>query len=894
MEYLSIQDYTDKWNISKRRIQILCKEGRIPGAKIVGNMWLIPTDADRPNDARIKSPILEEKVGTSKVRKDLKKLLKDLYENCEARGIEVDIRKNYVLSLIANSLKNNYLGQASDSDNFSQLYMYISGQRDLIGFEQKDIDLVLGFVNKHCLSNELDSILSWAYQYSNKYINNNVFSQTQFFTEKYMIEYLVKNISNINDARKILDPCVGGGNFLVECFEFICDRYENLTVDDVVNVSNLLYGFDIDNRIARIAVINIRLKAISILKKKNLIYSDDIWNMIRPNIYVSSDNDQIQGSLSKEEKYVVNVIDSKKIKLKELLNSIDVVLTNPPFATIKGMNPEQKLFLKKCYPKSNCDTCVAFVEAIGGMLSENGKCGIVTQNSWMFLKTFSEMRNWVVNEYELEKIINLGSGAFEDLSGEKSNVALVIFSRKKNENSLVSILNVNSTSLKGKIDSLSNITSYVEKSQNELNRANGFDFEENSILDELIGVSGQYKDLAVPMQGTSTGNSKELVSYFWEHFNDSEWISVSNGGGYCRWKGLNNSVVKWGKDGEYIKAQKGSALRNVKYFDETQMVFSDTGTAGLNVRVLNDDQIFIASGPGIRVKKGNEFAHIALLNSRLASYCIRMMSPKLTIAAGYIGQMPANEKMVSSIVLANSAKRCIELKNKMLSTRSINLEYNDAYISGLPKDLDQAAWSMFYEDLSDELLKLEIEYSIDGSIQELYELSDASKEALDESLGKCAFDIQGSDNLDLIKLDKYLVKILDSNCCLKRTKNSKSTIGSDGILEYIAKDLNVNPGVIVRRIAENPFSMKLVIQKYKNLILHNFALYCMEYNTKNGVAIHRMSLKEMQKLFSFHFESFGYLEWLQKDFNRIHAEIFKGIPYLICKKGDICINDRSA
>ena len=30
MEYLPIQEYSDKWSISKRRIQILCKEGRIP------------------------------------------------------------------------------------------------------------------------------------------------------------------------------------------------------------------------------------------------------------------------------------------------------------------------------------------------------------------------------------------------------------------------------------------------------------------------------------------------------------------------------------------------------------------------------------------------------------------------------------------------------------------------------------------------------------------------------------------------------------------------------------------------------------------------------------------------------------------------------------------------
>ena len=31
MKYLSIKEMSEKWGISTRRIQILCKEGRIPG-----------------------------------------------------------------------------------------------------------------------------------------------------------------------------------------------------------------------------------------------------------------------------------------------------------------------------------------------------------------------------------------------------------------------------------------------------------------------------------------------------------------------------------------------------------------------------------------------------------------------------------------------------------------------------------------------------------------------------------------------------------------------------------------------------------------------------------------------------------------------------------------------
>ena len=55
MEYLSIRQTADKWGISIRRIQVLCNEGRIPGAMKIGSYWAIPSDAKKPDDQRVKS-----------------------------------------------------------------------------------------------------------------------------------------------------------------------------------------------------------------------------------------------------------------------------------------------------------------------------------------------------------------------------------------------------------------------------------------------------------------------------------------------------------------------------------------------------------------------------------------------------------------------------------------------------------------------------------------------------------------------------------------------------------------------------------------------------------------------------------------------------------------------
>ena len=55
MDYMTISEASTKWNLSARRISTLCNEGRIPGVERTGYCWLIPKDAVKPADARIKS-----------------------------------------------------------------------------------------------------------------------------------------------------------------------------------------------------------------------------------------------------------------------------------------------------------------------------------------------------------------------------------------------------------------------------------------------------------------------------------------------------------------------------------------------------------------------------------------------------------------------------------------------------------------------------------------------------------------------------------------------------------------------------------------------------------------------------------------------------------------------
>ena len=54
MDYLTTKQAAEKWNISLRRVQVLCEQGRIKGAVRLGWAWAIPKDAEKPDDLRMK------------------------------------------------------------------------------------------------------------------------------------------------------------------------------------------------------------------------------------------------------------------------------------------------------------------------------------------------------------------------------------------------------------------------------------------------------------------------------------------------------------------------------------------------------------------------------------------------------------------------------------------------------------------------------------------------------------------------------------------------------------------------------------------------------------------------------------------------------------------------
>ena len=52
--YITVQEAAEKWGVTPRQVQILCKTNRIPGAARLSRIWIIPENTEKPTNEKRK------------------------------------------------------------------------------------------------------------------------------------------------------------------------------------------------------------------------------------------------------------------------------------------------------------------------------------------------------------------------------------------------------------------------------------------------------------------------------------------------------------------------------------------------------------------------------------------------------------------------------------------------------------------------------------------------------------------------------------------------------------------------------------------------------------------------------------------------------------------------
>lgn len=671
----------------------------------------------------------------------------------------------------------------------------------------------------------------------------NLLYQTQFFTDIYMVEYLVKQtLSLYDDLSNVMfvDPASGGGNFLTYLYRELYAWYKHHgEMDNIAKLifENNIVGYDLDAELAEIARLSLLLTAY--YENPQDVYSE-IYNF---------------GGVDGDTKgYVNNHVCSEKIgnidfegvvaKAREQGKSI-VYITNPPFMGKRDLSPVVKKHLLSCYPAAKGDLCFSFMQKMMRNLRNGDSMAVVSQNGWLSLSSLKDFRRFLMNGYDLLNCVDLGSNAFHNINGEKTNVVLALIRKNSATNASANsvFVNLRHAKYQEKVQLLRNGGYKVYSvgiKKFSANKNCEFNYQ---IMSDMAYLSKfrKYGEFAKCMQGSSTGDNATMVKYIWQT-TSPEWKLTSKGGGFSKWQGLNVYKVKWGENGEAIKKNRGGVLRNPSQIAKTALVFTDTGTMGLTVRCKLENQVFIASGPGIRVMAGNPLCHMAFLNSRIASFFMRIINPKFTVSGGYIQQLPVADNILDNERISSLAALCHELKCKYLATKLPNIEYRHPRFDAID-DVQAYLTQCLQHDLQNMYERLVAENMIETLISEQYNLT--GEYAQEYAMQTAPWMCYPEKSVSIDKVDELLSRQISMNCMPVARKANGTSYGSENCIEMLAAQMKVSCASIVKSLSGHYDKLYKTLEKYRYDFVHKLLLCVMDVDRLDAVgSVYSYSIEE--------------------------------------------------
>ncbi len=167
MEFMSARDAADKWGISQRRVAVLCSENRIDNAKMVGNMWIIPVDAEKPTDAR-----------STRYSRSEGKPVKPFLKWAGGKGqLLNEIEKYYPFS------EGHVTKYAEPFVGGGAVLFDILGKYNLEEIYISDINAEL--INTYLvIRNDIDALVKMLYDMQNDFIPSDTDSRKAYYTQK--------------------------------------------------------------------------------------------------------------------------------------------------------------------------------------------------------------------------------------------------------------------------------------------------------------------------------------------------------------------------------------------------------------------------------------------------------------------------------------------------------------------------------------------------------------------------------------------------------------------------------------------------------------------------------------------------------------------------------------
>jgi hypothetical protein len=305
-----------------------------------------------------------------------------------------------------------------------------------------------------------------------------------------------------------------------------------------------------------------------------------------------------------------------------------LVATNVPYLGRGKQQEDLKDYAERFHPAAKADLATCMVERCLSFLSAKSTVALVCPQNWLFLTRYKALRSKLLAKNTWNYVARLGSRAFETVSGEIVNVALVsLTAQVALPESVCALLNVSNIADKKAV--LADIEIRNEK---QARFANNPDLRIVEVSDTHEGLLSDY---AISKRGIVTGDRPFWVRLFWE-FPECKngWRFLQSTVEVSGWYGGREHVINW--------TTQGSGMLRPGRANESY------GNAGICISLMHDLRWTLYTGELYDNNCGAIVPHESENLAAIAAYCsspafvraVRGLDAKLNVTNATLVKVP--------------------------------------------------------------------------------------------------------------------------------------------------------------------------------------------------------------------------------------------------------------
>lgn len=435
----------------------------------------------------------------------------------------------------------------------------------------------------------------------------------------------------------------------------------------------------------------------------------------------------------------------------------DVVVANPPYTDSSDFGTELKAFIEENYRrplKFNTNLYACFIKRCCELAGDDGKVGMVNPPTFMYIKTFEDLRKYMLTETHISLFVEWGYlGMFSSFARVDSAMFILDKDNRKGESTFIKLNDLYEMKRKDVLfkayedlcNGQSNDRVYTLP-QSKLKGIKSYPF--------IYWISDEFRekfngrileDVVGTKKGLDTSCNERFLRFWWEITQENisknyqkdkkKWVMYAKGGPYNKWYGNMWLTINWHNDGEDLKnftdehGKMIPTLRNQDVYFKEGITYSAAGSKGTTFRYLPPNCIIDSGGPGIYGSDDVNMDYVlALLNTKLTFYVCGCLNPTVNTTHGDLRRIPfADADINDERNITLLSQQNVSIKRYICQYSLVEQLYQHSPIA---TSCDAPSSIVFYYNKENALLTqiLLNESIINKTVFEVYELSEHDKQ----------------------------------------------------------------------------------------------------------------------------------------------------------------------